>query len=67
MANKSSMTREAASSIQSAANRNQNSGSFKSSFYQRAQSAAAKGKGGWPSTEPGKPSGGGRDNNPPKK
>lgn len=24
-----------------------------------------KGKGGWPSKNPGKPSGGGRDNNPP--
>lgn len=24
-----------------------------------------KGKGGWPSTKPGKKSGGGRDNNPP--
>lgn len=24
-----------------------------------------KGKGGWPSKSPGKPSGGGRDNNPP--
>jgi hypothetical protein len=25
-----------------------------------------KSKGGWPSKNPGKPSGGGRDNNPPK-
>ena len=25
-----------------------------------------KGRGGWPSKNPGKPSGGGRDNNPPK-
>jgi hypothetical protein len=25
-----------------------------------------KGKGGWPSKHPGKPSGGDRDNNPPK-
>jgi hypothetical protein len=25
-----------------------------------------KGKGGWPSKNPGNPSGGGRDNNPPK-
>jgi len=25
-----------------------------------------KGKGGWPSKNPGKPSGGGRDSNPPK-
>lgn len=66
MKSKSSMTVNAASRIQSAANRNQNSGSFTSSFYQRAQSAASKAKGGWPSTT-GNPSGGGRDNNPPKK
>lgn len=63
---KATMSARDASRIQSAANRNQNSVSFKSSFYQRAQSAAAKGKGGWPSTN-GNPSGGGRDNNPPKK
>lgn len=28
--------------------------------------AKSKGKAGWPSTHPGKPSGGGRDVNPPK-
>lgn len=28
--------------------------------------AAGKGKAGWPSTNPGEKSGGGRDNNPPK-
>lgn len=67
MKTKATMTTRDASRIQSAANRNQASKSFVASFYQRAQSAAAKGKGGWPSGEPGNPSGGGRDNNPPKK
>lgn len=66
MKSKTTMTSRDASRIQSAANRNQNSASFKSSFYQRAQSAATNNKGGWPSTN-GNPSGGGRDNNPPKK
>lgn len=66
MKSKATMTLRDASRIQSAANRNQSSKSFVTGFYQRAQSAAAEGKGGWPSTT-GNPSGGGRDNNPPKK
>lgn len=61
------MTPGAATRIQSAANKNPGSDSFTTGFYKRAQSSAAIGKGGWPSTVIGKPSGGGRDNNLPKK
>jgi len=60
------MTPGAAARIQSAAGRNLQSPSNTSGFYQRAQSAASNGKGGWPSTT-GNPSGGGRDNASPKK
>ncbi|HQV59693.1 MAG: hypothetical protein WBC06_06445 [Chitinophagaceae bacterium] len=63
---KSMMTTRDAGRIQSAAGKNQFSKTFKTGFYQRAQSVAAKGNGGLPSTT-GRPSGGGRDNNPPKK
>ncbi|MBL0233827.1 MAG: hypothetical protein IPQ08_09195 [Chitinophagaceae bacterium] len=61
MKTKSAITAKAASRIQSAASKDPQSKSTVTGFYKRAQAAAAKGKGGWPSGT-GKPSGGGRDN-----
>ena len=63
---KNSMTQRAASRIQSAASKKPASLTSATLFNRRAQAAASKGKGGWPSTTP-KPSGGNRDNNTPKK
>lgn len=63
---KATMTSRDASRIHSAAYKSPSSKTAVTAFYQRAQSAVAKGKGGWPSTN-GNPSGGGRDNNHPKK
>ncbi|KAF1053705.1 MAG: hypothetical protein GAK43_01261 [Stenotrophomonas maltophilia] len=59
------MTQEAASRITSATAKREGGEVSKGSFAARAQSAASGNGAGWPSKQEGKPSGGGRENNPP--